>query len=51
MTMIYTHEHTAGLFSMFCITDTDGTQNSGSSIGAAQFVPSQPTQTDGDTVV
>ena len=51
MTMIYKHKRTAGLLSMFCITDTDGTQNSGSSIGAAQSVPLKPTQTDGDAVV
>ena len=49
--MIYIHKQTAELLSMFCITDTDGAQNSGSSIGAAQSVPLKPTQTDGDAVV
>ena len=33
---------------MSCITDTDGAQNSCSRIGAAQSVPLQLTQTDGD---
>ena len=33
-----TLKHTAELLSMSCITDTDGAQNSGSTLGAAQSV-------------
>ena len=43
-----TLKHTAELLSMSCITDTDGSQNSGSTLGAAQSVQLQLAQTDGD---
>ena len=44
-------EHTtciAGFLSISCITDTDGAQNSFSSLGAAPSAPLQLTPTDGD---
>ena len=36
------------LNTMSCITDSDGAQDSASGLGAAQSVPLQLTQTDGD---
>ena len=37
MIMIYTHKQTSELLSMFCITDTDGAQNSGSVVVAVDI--------------
>ena len=45
--MIYKRKRTAGLLSMFCITDTDDAQNSASSLGAAPSVTLQLIQTCG----